>query len=547
MNDPRFSFLSDVTDADEETLQQLLSATTVRIKVSSQASSTFAGQVLVYQLATLLARLFDRVELSGDEEVRTHRHMVLLKGAFLPELRRLLPTLRRTGDVLPKGPRTVEIVVGADVGSAAGASTDKEPANLEGHPDKDVESFSQIFVGATGWSARVSTLSPQAVADTANPVGALAAAAIGASEVFKAVFGARIQGMATVDEYSLSLLDYEVVMSAEDKAEIELPQHIDIDTVLFGCGSIGCGLVLGLLLTSQLRGKLVAVDKEGFDTTNPYKYALLNWAAASSGVYKAVWVQQQLRDYAKERLDAQAFVGTAEVYVASLEHDYAIHLAVSAVDTLESRFEIQDTLPRKVLNAGIDGTLAEVSTHGFGEGPCLACMVVAAHREARDAKPIAERLGLPVERVVHMIDSNEVLTTADIEQIKAHGKLSPENMRLVDSYIGKHVLSLWNRAAYSEATLQIEGGSRMRVTTAFVSAFAGTMLLAELIKASVPALQAYGVNNSYRHELLGIPIGGAFKDKRDATGSCLCHSSFRLTIYDEKYGQGGPLANRYAA
>lgn len=547
MSDPRFSFLNDITDADEEVVQELLGATTIRITATPQATGTFAGQVLIYQLATLLARLFDRVDLCGDDGACAHQRMVLLKGAFLPELQRLLPSLRQRSDLAPLGSRTVEIVVGADLDQASDSHSDLQHIKVSDESTVNVEQPGPIFVGATAWSARISRRSPQEVVDTQSSVGALAAGAIGASEVFKTVFGERIQGVAKTDEYSLSLLDYDVDINALGQAEAELPEHIDIDATLFGCGSIGCGLVLGVLLTPQLHGRLVAVDGEQFDTTNPYKYALLDRATASGGVYKAVWVQQQFQAYANERMKALAFVGTAESYVASLEPDYTIQLAISAVDTLESRLEIQDTLPRRIINAGIAGTTAEVTAHGFGDGPCLSCMVVSEHKESRDAKPIADRLGLPLERIIYLIDRNQMLTKADIEQIKDNGKLSPVNMSLVDSFVGQHVLSLWNRAAYSEATLQVEGGSRMRVTTAFVSAFAGTMLLAELIKASVETLQPYSVNNSYRHELLGVPIGGAFKDKRDTTGSCLCHSSFRLTVYDEKYGTDSHLAHRHAA
>ena len=534
MSDPRFSFISDLADTDEQAIRELLGGTTIQVLVASQAVRTFAGQVLVYQLATLLVRLFDRVELQGDDAISTHLNMVLLNGQFLPELRNLLRVIRPIEPV-PRTSRVVTVMVG----------------NVESGEDT---AQADIFVGATDWCAAISLHSPQEVLDTTSPVGSLAAGALGASEVFKLVFAGLIQGVRSADEYSLSLLDYSVGGSLDGKSMgpiqepgPELPEQVDIDAVLYGCGSIGCGLILGLMFAPQVRGHLVTVDKERLEEPNLYKYALLRRADITESAYKAVWAQKQMSTYAKGRVRAQAFVGTAEAYVASLLPDYTIPLAISAVDSVESRFEIQDTLPRKVINAGILGTTAEVSVHNFGEGPCLACMVIAERNETWDPKPIAERLGLTPERVVELMPGNVMLTVADIAQIKQHGSLSAASLNIVDAFVGKSLLALWVRAAYSEATVQIASGNRVQVTTAFVSALAGVMLLAELIKELVVELRPFVVGNSYRLELLGIPVSGAFMETRDETGTCLCHSSFRLMMHNEKYPRGDkPVAQRAA-
>jgi hypothetical protein len=217
--------------------------------------------------------------------------------------------------------------------------------------------------------------------------------------------------------------------------------------------------------------------------------------------------------------------------------DYKIPLAISAVDTFEARFEIQDALPKRILNAGIDGTITEVSVHGFaGDGPCLACIGLNEQRESWNAKAIAEATGLPPERVRTLILNNAELTPEDVSLIKSAAKAHPDILAGVEDFIGQPLLSFWNRVAYGETNVQTSAGSSVKITTAFVSGYAGLLLFAELLKELTPELRKYIVNNSYRQDLLGVPAQDVFKHARDKQGYCLCHSAFRQNIYKEKYG-----------
>lgn len=312
-----------------------------------------------------------------------------------------------------------------------------------------------------------------------------------------------------------------------------------IDATLFGAGSIACGFAQALLLTPEARGRIAVVDNGRFDPRNPVKYSLLDATTANSLAYKAPWLCDTLRVHGGARFQALASVATAEQFTTSLPSDYQIPLAISAVDTNVARFEIQDALPYRIVNAGIDGTTSEVSVHGFGEGACLACLGMQKELESWDPRPIAERTGIGLKRVRALIASNVGLEEEDLVLIRAGGKVSSEILAGLDSFLGQPLLSLWNRVAYAEAVLNNDAGAPVRVTTAFVSAFAGVMLLAETLKQSVPALAAYRVNNSYRQDLLGVPAGGVFPYPRYGAedGSCLCRSAFRLAAYSEKYGR----------
>jgi hypothetical protein len=148
--------------------------------------------------------------------------------------------------------------------------------------------------------------------------------------------------------------------------------------------------------------------------------------------------------------------------------------------------------------------------------------------EAWDAGPIAAKTGISLARVHQLIQRNEAMTPQDLDAIRARNVVFAEHLSSLDLFLGQPLLSFWNRVAYSEAAVQVGGSPSVLITTAFVSAFVGVLLLAALIKQSVPDVQPYRADNSYQHQLLGIPVGSGFKYARDPCGWCLCHSTFNV-------------------
>lgn len=515
MTDPRLSFVDSVTSGNATELLDVLGGTIVRIEITPAALATLPGQVLLYQLATLVARLFDRIELPAGEEPVAHSRLPLINGPFLPGLRSLLTTLRPITEQ-PENGRIVRVAIGDGAGDDSGAD---------------------LFVGAIDWVALLSTSRSQPVRESNNPCGALTAGALAAGEVFKLAFDGRIPGALRATDINLSVLTYSPVLGNSLQQQPPLPESIDIDAALVGCGSVGCAFLLGILFTPSLSGHLVTIDNGVFEARNPYKYALLDWATAQTAIPKAVWTRGQVVAHTPSTLSTRAFVGTAHQYVSSLPVEYRIRVAVSAVDTMEARLEIQDTLPCTVVNAGISGSLVEVSSHNFGDGPCLGCLVMGEVMEWWNAEPIATRIALRPERVHELIRTNSGMTQEDVNEIIAAGKIPIDLVVELSGFVGQPLLSFVNRMPYAEASVSAgETGVRARVATAFVSAFAGALLFSEFLKASVPTLAAYRVTNSYRQDLLGVPADGLFRYERDPNGWCSCYSPFRTEVYRKKYG-----------
>jgi len=105
-----------------------------------------------------------------------------------------------------------------------------------------------VAVNAHGWLFRVTSggVPIDRVCSQYNPIAALAAAAMGVSEVFKILIKLQPSRGEFLRGYSYSLWEYG--LSAQPGPE--LPLDIELPpTVLFGCGAIGNGIVylLGLL------------------------------------------------------------------------------------------------------------------------------------------------------------------------------------------------------------------------------------------------------------------------------------------------------------
>lgn len=176
MSDPRISFANSVSGATGEQVLALLDGTVIRIEASRAAAESLPGQALLVQFATLVARLFDRVELVGDDTVTALPKLSLIQGSLLAGIRQLLPRLRA------RGPQR-EVV-----GSLRVAVGSLEDANL--------------FLGCSSWTARISRRRPQEITGP-HTTGALAAGCLGAAEVFKEVLRSRLPRAVFVDEYSL--------------------------------------------------------------------------------------------------------------------------------------------------------------------------------------------------------------------------------------------------------------------------------------------------------------------------------------------------------
>jgi hypothetical protein len=199
-------------------------------------------------------------------------------------------------------------------------------------------SEAQTTVGSyccgAGWVARVARhpISLEQPFDD-NPVGPLIAGALGASEVFKLVFGDVLTSVTVSDDVIFSALTYRV---GDPDPGAALGQLRGPETVLVGAGSIRSALLWGIAHVRAIAGSLRVIDPDKLAEHNPDRAILVLNEAAHQAIDKAPWARDAIKQYVPA-LNVTASTETIREFVDTLNEDYRLPMAISAVDSIESR------------------------------------------------------------------------------------------------------------------------------------------------------------------------------------------------------------------
>jgi len=517
LRDGRLRFVRSLgrgpTSLTEEALLSRLNETPIAVVVAARDAG-WQDQIAALTAVNLLARLFRQLVIVAHEDIRADPAVPYVEGPFAAALaafaQRVHPDVRaEISQVVP----IEAIALHFGVGSKPSGSTD-------------------VFCCGAGWLSRVARRPvslPQPVDQ--NPVGPLVAAALAVAEVFKIVFGDVLTGVIPALDVTFSALTYETGETdlGPAMADLNLPE-----TLLVGAGSIGSALLWGLSHASGLSGALMIVDPDRLGQHNPDRAILVLDEAAHQELEKALWASDVVKQYLPQ-LSIRGLRLTVREFVDTLDEDYVLPLIISAVDSVESRRDIQDAVPREILNASTGATNVELSRHAeFAVQPCLYCLYLPDVLSRSPIELAMERTGFSQKDVAELMipDSARMLTTDNVRGIERRNDLKPGALRMFEGRRLSELLQdqLW----YGQAPVSVDSGQAL-LTTAFVSALAGFLLLAELLKAADPALAQFRLTGVYQQELLGIPNGFAYTVNRDGTGYCLCHSPLRRQLYREKY------------
>jgi hypothetical protein len=141
-----------------------------------------------------------------------------------------------------------------------------------------------------------------------------------------------------------------------------------------------------------------------------------------------------------------------------------------------------------------------VSRHGFGDCGCAYCQYVDVAPALSGAQMLAELVGLPVERIVALERDDGRLSEADAQALAIGGRYGDRppaaGSRLVDL----------RRRADAQASI-VSGAGDLRVSAPHVSALAGVVALAEIIKHGDPSLAPFRLGDRVDLDLSGQPSG----------------------------------------
>jgi molybdopterin/thiamine biosynthesis adenylyltransferase len=356
-------------------------------------------------------------------------------------------------------------------------------------------------INSNGWLARVSsgaTSLPLSI-DQANPIGAIAAACLGVTEVFKRLISLKESRGRLVDGLAFSLFTYRC---GETEPGPAIPSSLLLDLLLIGVGAIGNGVVL-LLSQLPISGRIAIVDKQLFGKENLGTCILIGQDDLEQP--KAKLAEKHLAG----QLLAVGFHETIEDFEGRLGVEIPFpKMIVTALDDIDPRHRAQGLWPDVIIDGAIGAFPCQVSRHRFGEdSACMACLF--RHLPGPSANEVASRAtGLLASRIA---DAESVVTDADVEAAPT------ERQGFLRERVGKTVCSVVREGVARDIS-QVEQSAGFSPSVPFVACFSASMMVGELVKE----VAGWGseLQTRYQFDLLRGPMSGLMlpQEKRSDCG-----------------------------
>lgn len=323
-----------------------------------------------------------RVLLTGDPcRLQTRKGQLMVKAAA-----NLVSRFCHAVDIsfdgrLERAEEVQELILGIDPSAdsrvVSGAPREGYAAVLSvGNPPRAADHL--VAIEAAGWLAASSDRGNVPFirdVDDGNPFGAMAAAALGAAEVFKLLVRPHPERAIPYGDTTFSTFSYAVggrQAGPELLGALALPPSL-----LAGVGGVGNAFLMALREVPGVEGELAAVDRELLDdVSNLNRYALarredvrfedpLPKTALAKRLFAGTSVTiRELRGDVRHAVAAFGRGGTPEPLVV-----------LCALDNNLSRHELQDFWPDLLLEGATGGTVLQVSRCARQEAlACLRCL-----------------------------------------------------------------------------------------------------------------------------------------------------------------------------
>ena len=474
---------------DEQRLESVLGGVCIGVTVGPDASG-HEGRAIVDLLVRLLARLYPSIVILDEGDGGVADEVSTLAGRINPRIEL-------------SGQPTVEVVIGsAEVQQGASRT---------------------VFVGSSGWSAKLSTRNPQGCGNTNNPYGAGLAACLAAADLFRSVFltGAESNG------------DFEFAFPTLTKGTNDVG---DISgnvgsLVLAGAGAIGNAAAWALSRT-DVNGSIEIVDHESVDLGNLQRYVL---------------AERDDENKPKAKLVAGTFAGTLSAKAQECKlaeflqkKRHKVDNLLLALDSAKDRRAAQTSLPRRITNAWTQPDDLGVSTHDFLEGACVSCLYLPEGKQRNEDEIIAEALGVS-EKLMDvrvLLHRNEGTPRNLLEAIATAQNIPLEKLM---AFEGHPLRQLYTDGFCGGAVIPLDmigaPANDVHVPLAHQSAMAGVLLAGTGVQLGLGAsggsvVAQYNVLKPQARFHLH-PVA------KKVGGKCICQDKDYIDVYRKKYGLDG--------
>lgn len=392
-------------------------------------------------------------------------------------------------------------------------------------PDADLCAF------ASGWNVLVASgARNHVIAQPSNEIcGALLGVLIAAA-AFNRTVGPILGKLQFEPELNICVLDYSSSISR--LPAVLTPIYIPHAT-LIGCGAIGNAFVYALSALPELAGILHIVDPDWFTKTNSHRYMLARINdARTRRLFKTIRAKEFLAHHSQ--LKVQGYEKNFQQFLEDDCDDRRVPFMISAVDDHAKRRQLGRETPLEAINASTGSfTLAATTHYGaydLQESPCIGCHYPYRTAETERHTVIARETGLSLSEVECLSTGNAPMTLTLLDAIAAFRGLPGK--KYVE-FEGQPFDSFYQHGICGGAEVATNDG-KLEIPLAHVSAAAGVLLAAELIKRFTPELRQYALDNFLQLDMLNL-TSEWFRQKKSARMDCECRRDIYQRRFAEKY------------
>jgi hypothetical protein len=363
---------------------------------------------------------------------------------------------------------------------------------------------STVVICSDGWLARLATSASAIEAlpprrGNSNVLGALAAACLGASQVFHYLAGV---GLA-VDPVELSLLTLDQGPLGSLAPGPPLPDHLDLDALLVGCGGVMHGFVYALKRLDVF-GRARAVDRQRLREENFGPYVLATFA--QRGVKKA----QVVRDYLAPAVNVTPYdEDFYPLFTTRLDrgHFPVPPVVVSGLDRVTPRHIVQRLWPDLLIDMGAGGETAQLIVKRRDSTSACVLELLDSPTGEDELTRLAAESGFAPEAIRDAMDAE--ITHADVAQAPAPLQAAMEQARRQGQLRCGFIRT---RALDHEQT-----HDDFVAAVPYVVAFTGVLAAAELVK------QLTASSGGLRYQFSFASLRGRCVEPR--AGACECRAA----------------------
>jgi hypothetical protein len=229
-------------------------------------------------------------------------------------------------------------------------------------------------------------------------------------------------------------------------------------------------------------------------------------------------------------------VDPLEIEYQAFQDRGRVEVALSTVDNRDdnaARRALQSDLPRLIFHGATGQAKLTVARLGFLDGACLGCLFPDSAQPSVISE-VARVLGIDSLEAEKLLVPDRTFNQHDLELLAARTNISQDKLA---AYLGWPFSQVYEREICGALSVLSPRGE-IQAAVPFVSAMAGLLVAAELVKERVPELAPWRLSNYFQMSMFAPQLPWRLHRQKERNCSAYCGETILQRRYQEKWTPG---------